>query len=108
MPTSSNIPAHSDKLTVLEAAREYPQFSAEYLRIQIRKGALPAEKSRQRYLIRRTELDMLPDPAPGRTTDRDRRDALIRSIVAQAPKFSDEQRRRISSALEPFADGGSL
>ncbi|QCP08415.1 hypothetical protein FDF08_10885 [Micrococcus luteus] len=107
MPASNLAPAHSDTLTVLEAAREYESFSPEYLRAQIRKGLLPAEKGRRGYLIRRADLDSHPGPAPGRPSDRDRLEAFARALVAQAPRFTEEQRQQIVIALEPYADGST-
>lgn len=104
--SASNL-APADALTVLEVAREYEHFTPEYLRAQIRKGFLPAQKGRRGYLIRRADLESHPGPPPGRPSDRDRLEAFARALVAQAPRFTEEQRQQIVSALEPYADGST-
>lgn len=100
---SAHAPSSDDTLTVAAGAREFPWFTPEYLRAQIRAGHLPAEKGTRGYQIRRADLEALPRPVPGRPTDRDRLEALARATVAQAPRFTPEQVARIVARLAPVA-----
>lgn len=100
---SAQVQSSDDTLTVAAGAREFPWFTPEYLRRQIRAGRLPAEKDTRGYQIRRADLEALPRPVPGRPTDRDRRETLARATVAQAHRFTPEQAARIVAKLAPVA-----
>lgn len=100
---SAHAQSSDDTLTVAIGAREFPWFTPEYLRAQIREGRLPAEKGARGYQIRRADLEALPRPVPGRPTDRDRLEALARAVAAQAPRFTAEQAARIVDKLAPVA-----